>query len=566
MFVRSRILLALSIALLALAAAPVASPAAELGVNVNGAVTGGTPENFKDLSDTGAKWARHFVFWDDLDDKGIRIYEAMAANEERLGVKTLFTVASARGQQPGDKQAYADFVGRLATRTQGLVDAFEIWNEADEGLFWNGGPQPAAYVDLLKRSYAAIKAADSKAIVVFSPTVGNNFGYVQDAYAAGAKGNFDAMAVHTDTACLDQPPSAYYREEDGRLGRFTFLAYREVHNVMVANGDDKPIWMTEFGWSAAQHTCEFGSGAGKKPAGVPEADQAKYLLAAMNCMERDPFVQVAMWFNNRDLVDDKKMANMYGLRRFDGAARPAFDAFKTWNGGGGRSSEECGDFSGPAVRILEPATDAVVPPNSPLYIRAQSGAGDLSRIRFRVPNTQFAELRSMAPEPNGAAEITWEEAARLAPGKYTLEVVAFDHSGNPGEPATIQFEKISPSAPFGGLLAAKFAGVKMKGRGLSRTISAPQLQGILGGALRVEWLRKTKVGKRFKWIRYHAKTVVARRPIFFKQKLRRSGLWRVRLVYLGKPPVRKTFTCWLQFRTTSSKTRQVCPRGAVKLL
>ncbi|HEV2813540.1 MAG TPA: hypothetical protein VGW10_09835 [Solirubrobacteraceae bacterium] len=554
---RQLILLVLLVAVLA---APASAPAAEIGLNVNGAVAGGTQENFADLAALQSKWARHFVFWDDLDERGLKLYDAMIAEEQRLGIKTLLTVASARGQQPSSPQAYADFVGRLAARGKGQLDAIEIWNEADEGLFWNGGPQPGAYVDLLKRSYAAAKASDPGVTIVFSPTVGNNFGFVRDAYQAGAKGNFDAMAVHTDTACLDQPPSAYYREEDGRLGRFTFLAYREVRATMLAQGDDKPIWMTEFGWSAAQHTCEFGSGAGKKPAGVPEDDQAKYLLAAMNCMEADSFLQVAMWFNNRDLSGDGKMANMYGLRRFNGTPRPAYEAFRTWAAGGGRSSEACGDFNGPSVRILEPQPNAVLPPNSPLYIRAQSGAADLSRIRFRVPNTQFGEFTSLAPEPNGAGEITWEEAARLPTGRHTLEVVAFDNLGNPGEPQTLEFEKVSPTAPFGGLQPAQFRSVRMQGRGLSRTIRAPQLAGILGGALRVEWLKKK--GRR--WIRYHAKTVVARRPIFFRQRLRAHGLWRVRLVYLGKPPVRKTFTCWIQFRTTSKRTRLVCPRGAVR--
>ncbi len=555
------LLLALLVALSCAASAS----AAEIGVNVNGAVAGGTKENFEDLAQLNAKWARHFLFWDDIDDGGLRLYDRMAAEEDQRGVKTLLTAASARGQQPGDRQAFADFMGRVAARFKGRVEAYEIWNEADEGLFWNGGPQAAAYVDLLKRSYAAIKAADPNAIVVFSPTVGNNFGFVEDAYRAGAKGHFDAMAVHTDTACLDQPPDRYYREQDGRLGRFTFLAYREVRASMLANNDDKPIWMTEFGWSAARHTCEFGSGAGKKPAGVSEEDQAKYLLQAMNCMEPDPYLQVAMWFNNRDLSPDGKMANMYGLRRFDGTARPAFDAFKTWSSGGGRSSAPCGDFSGPPVRILEPAPNAVLPPNSPLYIRAQSGAADLSRIRFRVPNTQFGEFTSLAPEPNGAGEITWEEAARLPVGKHTLEVVAYDESGNPGEPARLEFEKVSPTAPFGGLLAASFPGLKMGGRGLTRTFRGSPIPGILGGALRIEWVKKVKVGRRFRWIRYHAKTVTARgRTINFRQRLRSGGLWRVRLVYLGKPPVRKTFTCWTQFRTSSTKTKLVCPRGAVR--
>jgi hypothetical protein len=560
LIVRQRLPLATLAAVLALAAGTASAPAAELGLNVNGAVAGGSQQTMTDLSTLDAKWARHFLFWDDVDDAGLRLYDAMAAEEDQRGVKTLLTVASAHGQQPQSPQAYADFVGRLAARFRGRVEAYEIWNEADEGLFWNGGPQPAAYVDLLRRSHDAIKAADPGATVVFSPTVGNNYGFVADAYQAGAKGHFDAMAVHTDTVCLDRAPSYYYREPDGRLGRFTFLAYREVRATMLANGDDKPIWMTEFGWSAAQHTCEFGASAGQKPAGVSEADQAAYLLQAMNCMEADPFLQVAMWFNDRDLRGDGKMANMYGLRRYDGTARPAFDAFRTWATGGGRASAPCGDFEGPSVRILQPAPGAVLPPDSPLYVRAQSSAPDLSRIRFRVPGTEFAELRSLAPQPDGAGEITWEEAARLPVGRHTLEVVAFDELGNPGEPARVEFEKVGASAPFGGLQPVRFPGVRFAGRGRTRTIRGPALPDVLGGALRVEWEKKK--GRR--WIRYHAATKAARRPWAFRQRLRSGGLWRVRLVYLGKPPFRRTFTCWTVFRTTSKRTRLACPRGAVR--
>jgi hypothetical protein len=557
-----RRLVALLTCCAALAALPSTASAADLGLNVNGAVTAGTQENYEDLSALGSKWARHFVFWDDLDERGLKLYDAMAQEEGQRGIKTLFTVMSARGQQPGNVAGFADFMGRLAARGRGSVEAYEIWNEADEGLFWNGGPQAAAYVGVLKASYAAIKAADPNATVVFSPTVGNNYGFLADAYRAGAKGSFDAMAVHTDTACLDRAPSYFYREADGRLGRFTFLAYREVRATMEANGDaDKPIWMTEFGWSAAQHQCEFGESAGKKPAGVSEGDQAKYLLEAMNCMEQDRYLQVAFWYNNRDLSRDGKMANMYGLRRADGSERPAYDAFRTWNGGGGRSSGACGDFSGPEVRILAPEPNAVVPPNSPLYIRAQSGAGDLSRIRFRVPNTQFAELRSLAPEPNGAGEITWEEAARLPAGDYTLEVVAFDELGNAGPPQTLPFKKVDATAPFGGLQAVTFPNARFTGRGRTRTLRGGSPPGILGGALRVEWLKKK--GRR--WVRYHAKTVIARRPYIFRQRLRSNGLWRVRLVFLGKPPHRRTFSCWIQFKTSSKRTRQVCPRGAVRL-
>ena len=179
-------------------------------------------------------------------------------------------VAAASHQPPANPQAYADFVGPLAKRWKGRLEAIEIWNEQDETpVLDRRARSPSAYVDLLQRSYTAIKAADPHVKVVFGPTVGNNYGFLEQAYAAGAKGYFDVMAAHTDTACLVNSPMDYYRDPGGhRIGRFVFLGYRELRATMLANGDDKPIWLTEIGWSAAQHTCETGMWAGQKLAGV----------------------------------------------------------------------------------------------------------------------------------------------------------------------------------------------------------------------------------------------------------------------------------------------------------
>ena len=55
-------------------------------------------------------------------------------------------------------------------------------------------------------------------------------------YDHGAQGSFDAVGVHTDTACLIDGPDVCYRDELGRIGRYTFSAYREVHAVMSGTG------------------------------------------------------------------------------------------------------------------------------------------------------------------------------------------------------------------------------------------------------------------------------------------------------------------------------------------
>jgi hypothetical protein len=179
---------------------PSTAVAAEAGLNINGGAASGTADNYNQLSDTGAKWARHFLYWNDIDESGLKGYDQIVAEEDRRGVKTLFVVAAARGTPP-DAERYAEYVGALAKRIARRLEAIEIWNEQDETPSGSRRRVGATYVDLLQRSYTAIKAARPQRKVVFGPVVGNNYAYLEQAYAAGAKGYFDVMAAHTDTAC-----------------------------------------------------------------------------------------------------------------------------------------------------------------------------------------------------------------------------------------------------------------------------------------------------------------------------------------------------------------------------
>ena len=131
--------------------------------------------------------------------------------------------------------------------------------------------------------------------------VGNDFDFVEAIYDHGAKGSFDGVGVHTDTACLTTDPREYYREPSGRIGRFSFTGYREVRATMLAHGDDKPVWMTELGWASTTATCSRGGRAGTKEAGVSQAVQADFLAKAYGCLANDPWVEQAAWFNLHDL-------------------------------------------------------------------------------------------------------------------------------------------------------------------------------------------------------------------------------------------------------------------------
>ena len=118
---------------------------------------------------------------------------------------------------PANPQEYAAFVGALAQHFGTKVAAYEIWNEEDSSGWWAGGPNPAAYTQLLEATYPAVKAADPSATVVLGGLTGNDFEFLEGVYAAGGKGSFDAVGVHTDTACNILSPYDFVRGAGNRM-------------------------------------------------------------------------------------------------------------------------------------------------------------------------------------------------------------------------------------------------------------------------------------------------------------------------------------------------------------
>ena len=219
---------------------------------------------------------RYRLFADGAEARGMRILLTVTGTPRTMATPGEY---AARRRRPRDRaRAARASTTRCGTRRTTRASG-------------STAPSPAAYTALLKAAYPAIKAADPAATVIVGGLVGNDFEFVEQLYDNGAKGSFDAVGVHTDTACLTTDPREYYREPSGRIGRYSFTGYREVRATMLAHGDDKPVWMTELGWSTTTGTCERGGRAGTKEAGVTQAVQADFLTKAYGCLADDPYVQ-----------------------------------------------------------------------------------------------------------------------------------------------------------------------------------------------------------------------------------------------------------------------------------
>ena len=447
--------------IVALAVAAPPAQGAESGINIAIRQTVDGPSNAERLK---VGWVRMFVGWS-LGEPARNRHDAAYLDSLRReveryrsrGVKTLLVAqytpdwaAGPRGAgpaPPADPDGYGRFVAELA-RVAGPA-AIEIWNEADSDIFWRGAPDPAGYTALLRASYGRIKAAAPDVTVVTSGMVGNHYEFLQQMYAAGAAGSFDAVGVHTDTACLLTSPAEFYRGPDGRVGRFSFTGYREVHDVMTANGDGgKGIWMTEIGWNTGSRkprSCKDGAVAGTRAEGVSEKTQARFLKLAYRCLAADPAVRVALWFSLQDVGVGAGYGDHLGLIRTGGKRKPAYRAMRKVRNGkigaarcGGRS-----DRVAPSLAVSRPTEGAVFTDreNLPMRVTARDNRGGVGMRRVEL----HVDGRHVRTWGGGKVRSSWFGFREIGYGDHAVEIHALDEAKN----VTVRrltIRKVPPSA------------------------------------------------------------------------------------------------------------------------
>lgn len=221
---------------------------------------------------------------------------------------------------PADPEPYARAAAFVAQRYGTKLAGLEIWNEPNHENFFKGPDRAGRYAALLKAAYPAIKAAAPEVTVVGGSISECDLVFIEQLYALGIKGHFDAFSIHPynhDASPLDERP--------GMDIRAAFLrGVPAVRQLMLAKGDDKPLWLTESGWTTSLRRAEPWA------SGVSEATQAQFLEAQHDKIREWDYVAVNIWFNLIDTGGDDQydMDGNYGLLREDGSPKPAFEAFK----------------------------------------------------------------------------------------------------------------------------------------------------------------------------------------------------------------------------------------------
>ncbi len=253
-----------------------------------------------------------------------------------------FLRGPASGLMPADPSTYQRLMQAMASHYAGKVKLYELWNEENLAReAGQGNVDPSTYLPLLKAGYAGTKAGDPSAQVVLgalSPTGANQPGvsmddlqYLRGLYTLNGgevKNYFDVLGAHLSG--FSNPPDCTPATPQCSLSGgwnndpsfFAFTRLAQYHDALVAAGDDKKIWLTEFGYDSS-------------PVAVPgyeystfvsEDAQARFLVQAFAMARQTPYVGGMMVWNLNFQIAVPQTDEKWGFAVLhpDWSGRPAF--------------------------------------------------------------------------------------------------------------------------------------------------------------------------------------------------------------------------------------------------
>ena len=329
-----------------------------------------TEGEFAMIGDARAGTLRHLVLWPELEPNTDDEYDwskldPVVAGAAENGAEMLpfvygtphWAVGDCLGLEPLEcqripplaseeaKQAWQDFLRDLVARygPEGSfwsddsddydppkvpITQWQVWNEPSSQSFFQPETDPAKYAELVRISHDAITEADPGAEIVLAglfrtPQKGAGEGgpadFLREMFAADdAIGDyFDTVALHPYASNLDQIDQLF----------------EQVLPVLDdAGAGDKPIWVSELGWSSAPPEPN-------KPLLKGVQGQADLLTDSFELLrdKREEWrLEGVIWYQWKDLPDPVEgctFCQLSGLVNGDDEPKPAFEAFVEFTGG-----------------------------------------------------------------------------------------------------------------------------------------------------------------------------------------------------------------------------------------
>ncbi len=339
---------------------PTTTPVPKPDIGVQGQFVGPDGDTgIQAAANLGVGWIKQQVDWNSVEyARGLYHWEELdhlLAQAQQRGLKIMFSVARAPGFSrpepveedgpPSDFSIFRDFMQALATRYKGRVAAYELWNEPNLKREWRGFDLSAAkFVELIKAGAEGVRAGDPNAVIISGApavtgvddqTAIDDRRFLREMIAAGVGDLVDAIGVHPYAAA--NPPderaadATHLRSGYSNHPSFFFLDTLEDYHKMLSEANiSKPLWVTEFGWPSIENFGKVDTTGWEYAREVTEADQAAYLLRALQLRrERSWIGPMMIWnINIAPLLGAERSESAYSLLRPDGSERPVYQQLR----------------------------------------------------------------------------------------------------------------------------------------------------------------------------------------------------------------------------------------------
>jgi hypothetical protein len=283
--------------------------------------------------------------------------------------------SQANAWPPRQSAAFAAFVAYLAGRYGHELVAIEIWNEPDQSneRYFAGPEKAARYAAMLRAAYPAIKQVNPEVRVLAGAIVGSSGAFLRVLYAAGIKGYYDGLAVH------------YYT--------LTLGALRAIHEVQLANGDDTPLWLDEFGWSSCWPHVKVQE---EQPCVTPQV-QAANITNVFRALARAPYVAAAILYKLRDSSNED-----FGVLSTNGKRKPAFVALARV------IADPVAGEARPALRLRVRSRHVIASGSGPVgdFMELEALQGNVPRYRAFFILNRFNDYSIVLPAQLGTSGLT----------------------------------------------------------------------------------------------------------------------------------------------------------------
>lgn len=330
----------------------------KFGISLGGLYSMNAKELDKKLSELtalGVGWVRLDIAWEEVQPKDSlhfewsrldRVVKALHAHNLKILPILGYTPKWARLPEcatsdkcaPANVTQFGVFARETAKRyaPQG-IHVWEIWNEPNLKAFWKPRADVSLYAKLLKESYVSIKSVDPSAMIITGGTGPSETkegsiaprDFLRQLYEQGARPYFDAVGHHPYSF-----PVTASRVESWSGWSQMVDTNPSLRSIMLANGDgEKKIWITEVGAPTG------GPGAiatlddfnfSQHPDHVTEELQVSIFKNALVQYEKYDWAGPLFWYTYKDLgVSKNTNENFFGLIRYNGSKKPAYEVFKS---------------------------------------------------------------------------------------------------------------------------------------------------------------------------------------------------------------------------------------------